>query len=104
MAKKPTRKKAHLSRIATKIIPRMSEVRASKVVDLRLFRQIRDFALQGRAKSTERLDGFHPVHARVGRRVSPQTPPSFSRAGLSAGPQTRVCQPAITRRTRCPKI
>jgi hypothetical protein len=63
VAKKPTRKKFISPRISTKVIQRLTAGRGSQVVDLGLFRQARDFALQDRAKNAAGLEDFHPLHA-----------------------------------------
>lgn len=63
VANKPNRKKPISPRISTKVIQRLTAARGTRVVDLGLFRQARDFALQNRAKNAEGLEDFHPLHA-----------------------------------------
>jgi hypothetical protein len=63
VAKKPKRTKATTPGVARKIIAQLNDFRRTKVVDLDLFRQARELAVQQRAEASEDLQDLHPLHA-----------------------------------------
>ncbi len=63
MAKKSSKPKAVTPGIAQKILQRIRKFQASQVVDLNLFRQAKETALQQRDEAAEDLEDLHPFHA-----------------------------------------
>jgi hypothetical protein len=66
VAKKPKKRKTPrptIPGVAQKLIKRLNRIRDTKIVDLAVFRQARETALQQRAQATEGLEDFHPLHA-----------------------------------------
>lgn len=63
VAKKTNKPKLMTPGIAQKILQRIRKFQASQVVDLTLFRQAKEIALQQRDEAAEDLDDLHPFHA-----------------------------------------
>jgi len=62
VAKKTNKPKAVTPGVAHEILQRIRKFQASQVVDLTLFRQAKETALQQRDEAAEDLDDFHPFH------------------------------------------
>lgn len=73
MAKKANRPRRASGGIAQTIIRRLNEFRQSKVVDLDLFRQSKELALQYRVDAAEGLEDLHPLQAVYTRVVNTVT-------------------------------
>jgi hypothetical protein len=63
LAKKTNKPKAVTSGVAHKILQRIRKFQASQVVDLTLFRQAKENALQQRDEAAADLDDLNPFHA-----------------------------------------